>query len=98
LNNGEQRAAILDMAKACICQDRNAQYGPPERNFEMIAEFWTTYLAGRSTAGGPLSATDVAVMMSLMKIARIAHNPGKCDSWTDAIGYLACGGEVAGAK
>ena len=98
MDNGEKRAAILDMAKACICQDRNTQYGPPERNFEMIADFWTTYLAGRSTAGGPLSATDVAVMMSLMKVARIAHNPGKADSFVDAIGYLACGGEVAGAK
>jgi len=95
MDNGEKRAAILDMAKACICQDRNTQYGPPERNFEMIADFWTTYLAGRSTAGGPLSATDVAVMMVLMKAARAASNPGHLDNAVDMCGYSAILGELS---
>ena len=41
------------------------------------------------------SAYDVAVMMALLKIARISENPQHMDSWVDLAGYAACGGEIA---
>ena len=41
------------------------------------------------------TAEDVAIMMALLKIARIATGTAKADSFIDAAGYIACGGELA---
>lgn len=84
------RAEILDRAKKCVCEDRESQYGSPEDSFELIAELWTVYL------DYGLSPADVAIMMSLLKIARIATGRFKADSYIDACGYIACAGEIAG--
>ena len=84
------RAAILDEAKAIVTRDRNNQSGEPEELFGLIASYWTAHL------DYPVSAHDVAVMMTMLKLARIRANPGHRDSWVDAVGYLACGAEVAG--
>lgn len=82
------RSEILDKAKACVCGDREQDYGSPESNFGRIAEFWTTYM------GYPVNATDVAAMLALLKIARIASGHAKDDNWVDLAGYAACGGEI----
>ena len=37
-------------------------------------------------------------MMALLKIARIAGGRFKTDSYVDAIGYMACAGEIAGKE
>ena len=42
-----------------------------------------------------IDATDVAMMMALLKIARIAGGAGTRDSFIDLAGYAACGGECA---
>lgn len=83
------RAEILDTAKGYVTQDRAATHGDAERNFETIAALWSAY------AEHPFTATDVAVMMTLLKCARIKANPAHLDSWIDGAGYLACGGEIA---
>lgn len=41
---------------------------------------------------------DVAAMMSLLKIARVATGHGKADNWIDLAGYAACGGEIEGGR
>jgi len=41
-----------------------------------------------------LKPSDVAAMMALLKIARIATGHGKADNWVDLAGYAACGGEL----
>ena len=42
---------------------------------------------------------DVAMMMALLKIARIKNGGGSGDSFVDLAGYAACGGEIwAGEK
>lgn len=41
-----------------------------------------------------LGPDDVAAMMMLLKIARIATGEPKEDNWIDAAGYAACGGEI----
>lgn len=84
------RADILDGARKCVCEDRESQYGSPEDSFKLIAELWTVYL------GCGVSPNDVAIMMALLKIARIATGRFKADSYIDACGYLACAGEIAG--
>lgn len=83
-----KREEILDAAKRCVCGDREQDYGTPEKNFEIIAEFWSTYM------GYPFVAHDVAAMLALLKIARIASGRAKEDNWIDLAGYAACGGEI----
>lgn len=39
---------------------------------------------------------DVAMLMALLKIARICTGTGTADSFVDLAGYAACGGEIAG--
>lgn len=84
-----KREDILNEAGNCVLRDRESQYGSPENSFEMIADFWTTYLNERAI----ISPRDVAAMMALLKIARIAHSQ-KEDNWIDLAGYAACGGEI----
>lgn len=84
------RAEILDAAKRIVTGDREKQYGKPEDNFAVIAEFWTTYI------GHPISSEDVAIMMALLKIARIRSGNYKADSFVDGVGYLSLAAEIAG--
>lgn len=93
------RADILHAAEKCVCGQRETDYGTPEDNFETIAGLWETYLSRACVdeAGGVyINATDVAAMMALLKIARIAAGGGKADSWIDLAGYAACGAECEG--
>ena len=93
------RADILHAAEKCVCGQRETDYGTPEDNFETIAELWGTYLrrACVDEAGCVhIDANDVAMMMALLKIARIAAGGGKADSWIDLAGYAACGAECEG--
>ena len=84
------RQELLDTAAKITKGAREKNYGSPEDNFGRIAELWSTYL------GWDVSASDVAAMMVLMKVARIAHDPKHIDSWVDIAGYAACGGEING--
>jgi hypothetical protein len=61
-----------------------------EDNFNTIGAYWSVHL------GVKVDATDVAVMMNLLKVARIKSNPKHPDNWVDACGYMACGGEIVG--
>ena len=90
------RESILDAAKQCVCTDREGQYGSPEDNFALIAKLWSEYLHAATGEEAGISAEDVAVMMCLLKIARIATGAPKADSWIDLAGYAACGGEIQG--
>lgn len=86
------RKECLDMAAQCVLQDRACQYGGMEDNFRVIANFWSVYL------GRKVYPADVAMMMSLLKIARIRGNKAHADSFVDLAGYAACGAECAGGK
>lgn len=94
------REEILSAAQKCVCGDREQDYGSPERSFGVIGQFWETYLQTKCLVrkSGPVEARvlpeDVAAMMCLFKIARIATGHGKADNWIDLVGYGACGGEL----
>lgn len=93
------RADILHAAEKCVCGQRETDYGTPEDNFKAIAELWSVYLDRISVGkyGNMIvDEKDVAVMMALLKIARIAAGGGKADSWIDLAGYAACGAECEG--
>ena len=84
-----KRGEILDTAKHCVTVDRANTHGDAEANFGLISAFWTAYLNKNVTPH------DVAVMMTLLKLARAKANPAHADNWIDGCGYLACGGEIA---
>lgn len=83
-----KRAEILHNAEICVCGKREQDYGSPENNFQMIANLWSAYKSVNFTAA------DVAMMMALLKIARIGTGTGTEDSFVDLAGYAACGGEI----
>lgn len=96
------RAETLDAAKACVCQNREQEYGSPEDNFALIAALWEAFLTwsdclDMSVFGEckvDMKPKDVACMMILLKIARIKSGHGKDDNWIDIAGYAACGAEL----
>ena len=83
------REQTLDEAKKCVCGKRENEYGSPEDNFKTIAALWSAY------KDIDFSATDVAMMMGLLKIARIKTGTATEDSFVDLAGYAACGAEIA---
>lgn len=88
------RKEILDAAKVCVCGDREEDYGTPEDNFGTIASFWSSYIwASHPGTHITFYPKDVAMMMALLKVARIAtgENP---DSFIDLAGYAGCAGEI----
>lgn len=102
-NRGETveatRAHVLELARKCVCGDREAQYGSPESNFALIAAFWGLYLEEKlHLAEVAIEAEDVAMMMALLKIARSTTGQVKLDNYVDLAGYAACGGEIATMK
>ena len=96
---GFTREGILEEAKKCVCGDREQDYGSPENNFATIANLWTNYLnAEFKSFNFMLGPGDVAAMMILLKVSRIASGNGKNDNWVDIAGYSACGGELCGGQ
>ena len=94
------RKEILLTAEKYVNGDREQQYGTPENNFSIIAEFWNTYLNNKPIGETGLieikiDAHDVAAMMCLLKIARITSGQKKSDNYIDLAGYAACAGEIA---
>jgi hypothetical protein len=83
------RAETLDRAKQCVCGQRVNEYGSPEDNFQLIANLWSAYKNTEFTA------IDVAMMMALLKIARIKTGTATEDSFVDLAGYAACGADIA---
>ena len=86
------RSEILDTAKQYVNVDRAGTHGDAESNFGLIAAYWSAHL------NVSIRAHDVAVMMTLMKLARARSNPKHTDNWIDGCGYLALGGEAAGEE
>ena len=85
------RKELLDTAIKTVCEDRQDSYGKPEDNFAIIADLWSGYLGDVL-----LKAEDVAIMMILLKLARIRTGKFKPDNYIDIAGYAACAAEVAG--
>ena len=87
------REEILKTAIQYVTKDRAATHGDAEDNFDNIADLWSWWLHGREIY--VINGFDVAVMMTLFKIARIKANPSHVDSYVDGAGYLAIAGEIA---
>lgn len=84
-----KREDILQQALSVICNDREDEYGSPENNFSKIAQLWSDYI------GYKFSASDVCMMMVLVKMSRIKTGKPKADSFVDMAGYAALAAEVS---
>ena len=82
------REECLNKAKEYVLGQRENEYGTPKKNFSKIAKLWSAYKEIE------FSALDVAIMMSLLKIARIAGTSPTDDSFVDLAGYAACACEI----
>lgn len=91
------REDLLNKAAEITKGARQEHYGTPEDNFKRIAEYWQTYLRQTQLDGEEIyiKPHDVAIMMILMKTARLASDCFHDDSWLDIAGYAACGSECA---
>ena len=93
-NDGEhydqsrKRDEILDTAKKIINGRREDDYGSAEDNFSTIAKLWSEYLSSH------VNPKDVAMMMILLKVARMGTGAGTEDCLVDICGYAALAVEM----
>lgn len=88
------REELLDEAKRIVMGARQENYGSPESNFTTIATLWSAYLTAALETTVFIEPQDVAAMMVLMKVARLANKSDHMDSWVDIAGYAANGAEI----
>ena len=94
----KDREYFLSAAQLLINGPRAKEYGPARKNHQRIADMWTILLDNklRDVDGVKCSIEPeegVACMVAL-KLARLAEDINKDDSWVDIIGYAALGGEI----
>lgn len=82
------KTEILRTANEYITRDRQSTHGKAENNFANIARLWSAYL------DHTITPQDVAILMTLLKVARYKHNPSYVDNAIDMAGYAALAGEL----
>jgi hypothetical protein len=87
------RESILLCALDLINGDRHEDYGSAVDNHRRIASMWEVILGNEH-----ITPSQVALCMAAVKMARLAHDQSKGDSWIDLAGYAALGGEMMGAQ
>jgi hypothetical protein len=85
----DENQNLLEQANDTIA-DRAEQYGPPDENFEKIANLWSAYL------GVEVTKYDYAQMMLLAKVGRTRTGKSDDDEELDKIGYAFTGHLVRG--
>lgn len=94
----KRRTELFKKADELVNGSREEIYGPPEINFQTIADLWTAMGFRVQSWNGDIrniNATDVALGMTQVKMGRLRTSPDHVDTWVDGIGYLGLGGEVA---
>ena len=62
--------------------ERGAVYGHPYHNHKRISELWSAYL------DHPITPSQVALCMALVKVSRLTESPNHEDSIKDGLAYL----------
>lgn len=83
------QVSVLQEANEIIYGDREKTYGAPNKNLNMIADYWSVHLSSKYDVDIQLTPDDVCGMMILMKQARLANDPTHRDSLVDICGYSA---------
>lgn len=83
-------AKLFQEALDIISGPRRDVYGSPAKGLATIAELWQSYLRAAHGIDVIVRPSDVAMMMSLLKIARFARAPHHHDTLVDIVGYAGC--------
>lgn len=84
-----KRRIILQTAIDISCGSREETHGSPQETFDDIALLWSAWLKKTVTA------EDVCMMQTLLKMARSRHGTKNKDDYTDGAAYQALAYEVA---
>lgn len=84
-----QSETILEEAIRITSGARRGSYGHPENNFGRIADLWNAYLSNKPGGPMPITPQDTALLMVLLKVARLLESPRHRDSVVDIAGYAA---------
>ena len=79
---------VTEEAMELICGPRLEFYGMPSENLQDIADTWTPYVRRALEVKGALDATDVTMLMVLLKAIRQVRGYHR-DSTVDICGYAA---------
>ena len=79
---------FLTRASTLVAGDREKDYGDKVHNHNNIAKLWSAYL------DIPVTAHDVAILMSLLKVARTKLGAVSKDTYVDMSAYSAIAGEI----
>jgi Domain of unknown function (DUF6378) len=92
----DHKRQLLEDAIKAVSGESQLNYGAPEDNFKRIATLWNAWftITDRAPLMSPIQPWEVAILISLMKDARLANNPSHRDSWLDKAGYAACGADI----
>ena len=89
---------MLLHAAELVGGQRAADYGDKTENHERIANLWNAWLSETRMGHSDhitIMPYDVAMMMLLVKVARLMHSPGHQDSHVDIAGYASILEEIA---
>ena len=79
---------LLMRAHTLVRGDRERDYGDKVHNHNNIAKLWSVYL------DVPVTAHNVAIMMTLLKVARTKLGEVSEDTYVDMAAYGAIAGEI----
>lgn len=85
-----ERDNLLAEAGRLISGDRERDYGSAVEDFTRTGKMWAAILGIEE-----VTAEQVAMCMTALKLGRLCNTPNHRDSWVDAIGYLALGGDIS---
>jgi|TARA_R100000656_G_scaffold9489_1_gene10334 hypothetical protein len=84
----EKTKEFLKKASALVAGDRENDYGDKVHNHKNIARLWSAYLDTE------IRAHDVAILMTLLKVARTKLGAVSEDTYIDMSAYSAIAGEI----
>lgn len=91
--------SVLQESIAIINGDRRQSYGDATASFDLLANYWTTYLQSKGLLkdGARLEKPDAAMLLLFLKIARESNKHGH-DNVVDMGGYVGLYGDMTSAQ
>ena len=89
-----KKEEILAKAKELINKNRQSTHGDCFKNHSQIADLWSVYLDDKLKPFTEITASDVAIMMCLLKISRSTMGEFNLDDYVDGAAYMAIAGEM----
>jgi hypothetical protein len=87
---------MLRKAADLVGGQRAKDYGSKTENHQRIADLWNYWVVQRyKDSVVKLDPYDVAIMMLLLKVARLMNTPGHSDSHVDIAGYASIAEEIS---